>query len=67
MDAHSDIDLLVIGNHGTVELQKSIAQVQKKVQREINVISMSSQEHAKKKKDDPLLKSVYAKKTIKIL
>jgi len=67
MDAHSDIDLLVVGNHGTVDLQKAIAQVQKKVQREINVISMSIQEYNDKKKKDPLLKSIEAKKTVKII
>ena len=67
MDSHSDIDLLVVGNHGTIELQKAIAQVQKKIQREINVISMSLKEYNAKKKGDPLIKSIEAKKRIKLI
>ena len=53
MDSYSDIDLLVVGDHNTVGLQKSIAQIQKMVQREINVISMSPQEYNNKKKAIP--------------
>ncbi len=67
MDAHSDIDLLVIGHHSSIELQKSIAQIQKKVQREINVTSMSAQEYNDKKKDDPFVKSIKAKKKIRLI
>jgi predicted nucleotidyltransferase len=67
MDAYSDIDLLVIGEQSTVELQKTIARIQKEVQREINVISMSVKEYNGKKKDDPLVKSIEAKKKIKLL
>ena len=67
MDSHSDIDLLVVGNHGTIELQKAIAQVQKKIQREINVISMSPKEYNVKKKGDPLIKSIEAKKRIRLI
>jgi len=67
MDSHSDIDLLVVGNHSTVGLQKAIADVQKTIQREINAVSMSLQEYAKKKGSDPFLKSIETKKSIKII
>jgi len=67
MDAHSDIDLLVIGDHGTLELQRTIAQVQKKVQREINVVNMSPQEYNDKKKNDPLLRSIRSGKQIELI
>ena len=66
MDAYSDIDLLVVGNHSTIELQKAVAQIQKKAQRDINVISMSAQEFNKKRKE-PLLKSIVAKKNIRLI
>ena len=67
MDVASDVDLIVVGNHSTVELQKKISEVQKSVDREINVISMGSYEYQKKMKRDPFLKSVHLKKKIIIL
>ena len=67
MDAHSDIDLVAVGSHSTADLQKVIAPIQKKTQREINVISMSPQEYNKKKKGDPLIRSIEAKKKIKLI
>ena len=67
MDSHSDIDLLVIGDHSTVELQRTVAGVQKSTQREINAVSMSLQEYNDKKRNGPFLKSIEAKKSIKII
>ena len=67
MDSHSDIDLLVVGGHNTVELQKSVSQIQKAVGRDINVVSMSPREYNGKKKDSPLLKSIEAKKSVKLI
>lgn len=67
MDSHSDIDLLVIGSHNTIELNKTIAQIQKVVHRDINLISMSVNEYKNRKKSNPLLKSIEAKKVIKLI
>lgn len=67
MDAHSDIDLLVVGDHNTIELQKAMAQIQKGIHREINVISMSLKEYNNKKKSDSLIRSIEAKKKIKLI
>ncbi len=67
MDSHSDIDLLVIGDHSTVDLQRAVAQIQKSVQRDINAVSMSLQEYNDKKSNDPFLKSIEAKKSVKIV
>ncbi len=67
MDLLSDIDLLVVGNHSTIELQKRIADIQKKVDREINVISYGVNEYNKKKKSDPLLKNILKKNKINII
>ncbi len=67
MDASSDIDLMVVGNHSTIEVQKKIAEIQKSVNREINVINLSREEYAKKQKSDPFIKSILRKKKIQIL
>ncbi|MCK4528564.1 nucleotidyltransferase domain-containing protein [candidate division WOR-3 bacterium] len=68
MDAFSDIDIIVIGNHNTVLLQKTITQLQKSTDREINVTSISQQEFdsivANK---DPFITDVLEKKRIEII
>ena len=67
MDTASDIDLLAIGDHDTLELQRKIAKIQKTVGREINVLSFGSVEYEKRRKKDPFLKSVHQGKKIQIL
>ena len=67
MDAASDIDLLAVGSHNNIELQKEISEVQKSIGREINVISFGSAEYEKKRKSDPFLKSISQGKKIQIV
>ena len=67
MDVSSDIDLLVMGDHSSLDLQRKIAEIQKSVKREINVISMSAEEYRKKQKNDPFLKSVLLKEKVQLL
>ncbi len=67
MDQKSDIDLLVVGDHGTVELQRLIARIQKTIDREINCISMTGEEYREKQKKDPFLKSLKSKPHLDLL
>jgi predicted nucleotidyltransferase len=67
MDASSDIDLLVVGEHGTLPLQRAIAGIQKGTDREINVISMGSREYKEKFRKDPFLKSLADKKKVQLI
>ena len=67
MDSASDIDLLAIGNHRSLELQKKISAIQGSIGRDINVIQMNPDEYKKKRKTDPFLKSVHEGKKIQIL
>lgn len=67
MDAASDIDLLVVGDHDTFALQKAISEIQKKMDREINLISMGAEEYKKKLKNDPFLKSLGGKKKVQLV
>ena len=67
MDLASDIDLLAIGNHNTLDLQKKISEIQKSLGREINVVQMSRAEYEKKQKSDPFLKSIQQGEKIQIL
>jgi predicted nucleotidyltransferase len=55
----SDIDVLVIGDHDILEVQKKVLKLQKAVNREINVIDMSEEEFENKKaQQDPFLQKV---------
>jgi predicted nucleotidyltransferase len=67
MDVSSDIDLLAIGDHNAIELQKKIAKLQKSTDREINVISMNIDEFQKRRKTDSFIRSVIEGKKIQIL
>ena len=67
MDAASDIDLLVVGEHDTLALQKAVAVIQKEMDREINVISMGAKEYKEKLKKDPFVKSLVDKKKVRIV
>jgi predicted nucleotidyltransferase len=67
MDLSSDIDLLVLGDHNTIELQRQIAKFQKEIDREINVISISPDEYERKKENDPFLQAILKKKKVMIL
>ena len=67
MDLSSDLDLLVIGNHRAIDLQRAIAKLQKGLDREINVVHISPIEYDKKKRKDPLLRSILEKKRVSIL
>src|SRR3990167_7341580 len=44
MDSASDLDLLAVGNHNTLDLQKKISEIQRSIVREINLIQMSPPE-----------------------
>jgi len=68
MDSSSDIDLLAIGTHSVLELQRVIAKLQKDTGREFNVINLSSKEFEKKKKEkDPFINSVLKTKIIRLI
>lgn len=66
MDAASDIDLLVVGNHSSIMLQKMIGELQKSAGREINVVNMTKSEFLRKKRAS-FLKNVLLGGHIKLL
>ncbi len=67
MDSASDLDLIVVGSHSTLALQRQIAKLQKEIDREINVISYGSAEYEIKKKGDSFLRSILKKKRVILL
>lgn len=68
MERHSDVDLLVVGSHSSLSLQKKLIQLQKEIDREINVVDMDRSEYQKKLNDhDPFLTGVLNKRPIRII
>jgi predicted nucleotidyltransferase len=67
MDAHSDLDLLVIGNHEIRSLQKEIILLQREINREINSVNIGEEEFREKMEmKDPFLSGIFKKKLIRL-
>lgn len=68
MDSGSDLDLLVVGNHSPLDLQRTISVLQKETGREINVINLSPREMiAKRKAKDSFLSNIFKAKVVKLI
>ena len=68
MEAHSDVDLLVIGDHSIMDLQKEISGIQKEIGREINVVNMDMRDFEKRKMNkDPFIETVFKEKNIEVI
>jgi predicted nucleotidyltransferase len=68
MSAHSDLDLLIVGNHEIKALQKKIILLQREIRREINSVNMSEDEFRKRvDMKDPFLSGIFQRKTIRLV
>lgn len=67
MGTHSDIDLLVVGSHSIISLQKKLNKLQKEINREINVVNIDEREFKRKiKTKDPFIIEILKNKHIRI-
>lgn len=66
MDNLSDIDIMVIGEHSTIDLHAAVSRVQKTIDREVNIISMSQKEFRAKLKDPFISKVMQSKRIVLI-
>jgi predicted nucleotidyltransferase len=68
MDSFSDIDILSVGSHSVLALQRHIAMLQKDTGREFNVVNFSPKElQNKKKSKDPFVVNIFKNKIIRII
>jgi predicted nucleotidyltransferase len=68
MNAHSDIDLLIIGKHKISVLQKIISRFQRELDREINVVNMDKNEFLNRRKNkDPFIANIFKKNPIGLI
>lgn len=66
MDASSDIDILIVGAHSPLQVQKRFTPLQIETGREINVVNMDPKEFGQKKKEN-FLKNIFDNKPIQLL
>lgn len=68
MDVHSDIDLLAVGSHNILALQRKLNKLQREIDREVNVVNIDEYEFSKRiKNKDPFLSGVLKKKHIRVV
>jgi len=68
MDSSSDIDILAVGSHSVLELQKIISRLQKDTGREVNVTNLSSKEFVEKRKNKgSFINNIFKSKIIKLI
>lgn len=67
-ESESDIDVLIIGDHPVMEATKALLPIQERIRREINVVDLTEEEFAKRKKNkDEFIRDIFNGKAIKIL
>jgi predicted nucleotidyltransferase len=67
LDSYSDIDLLVIGKHDALQLQKQLSRIQREIGREINVINMGELEFRKRlARKDPFISGIIKNRHIRL-
>lgn len=54
-DDFSDIDIMLVGDHSSLGVQKKVLDIQKFIGREINIVNFDSIEFNKKKNKDPFV------------
>jgi predicted nucleotidyltransferase len=68
MSAHSDLDLLVVGDHEIKALQRKINLLQREIGREINSVNISEGEFKKRiDMKDPFIAGILRGKTVRLV
>jgi predicted nucleotidyltransferase len=68
MSAHSDLDLLVVGDHEIKALQRKINLLQREIGREINSVNISEGDFKKRiEMSDPFIAGILRGKTVRLV
>jgi predicted nucleotidyltransferase len=65
--AKSDIDILLVGSHEPLEAERSLIKLRKSLGRELNIVNMDMKEFERKSGKDQFLKSIFKKKTRRLI
>jgi predicted nucleotidyltransferase len=67
-NAKSDVDLLLIGSHNSLEAQRILYRLQKGIGREISVVNMKPDEFKKRSDEkDQFIESIFSRRVVKLL
>lgn len=66
LSGESDIDILIVGSHKFLDVEKEIVRLQSQFDREINIIDMTEKEFEKKKNEE-FLKNILNSRHIKLI
>ncbi|MCG2689913.1 nucleotidyltransferase domain-containing protein [Candidatus Parcubacteria bacterium] len=67
LSAQSDIDLLLVGEHSSLEAKKIVLPLQRKLKREINIIDLTLKElERRQKQKDDFLQNVFSGQVIEL-
>lgn len=67
-DSESDIDLLLIGEHSSIEAKRILARMEKLYKREFSVVDMTEKEFkAGERKKDEFISNIFSHKIIKLI
>ena len=67
LESESDIDLLLVGSHSALKVQKEIIKLQEEFDRDINTLDMTEIEFKEKRQKNKFLKDVFNDKYIQII
>jgi len=68
LQQESDIDLLLVGDHSSIEAKRRLLPLQKAIGRDINVVDMGQEEFSQaKQKNDPFIKNIFSDKIIEVI
>jgi len=68
MSLESDIDILLVGSHSSLEAKRRLAKLEDEIRRELNVVDMTEKEFSKRKKTkDEFIGNIFKNKNIKII
>lgn len=67
LELESDIDLLLIGSHKSLDAQRELISLEKEFNREINTVDMTELEFAEKRESNNFIKNIFSNKYIQII
>lgn len=67
MDANSDIDVLIVAEHGSGQIYEKLVRIEKRIQREVNPVIMVKTEYDRKLSEkNEFLETIFSGKNIKV-
>lgn len=67
LEPESDIDILLVGSHKSLDVQKEIIKLEKEFDRDINIVDMTESEFAGKRRNNEFVKNIFNNKHVQII